>query len=383
MAIYPELTHETVRRLHVSRRDGDKAEARVYSLLHDRFHFSAEWAVLWSVPVPGGAQGREIDFIVAHQNLGMALIEVKSPALVPRERGWVHVRSDSEPSYGKEAPDRQLEQATSHLKQWLQRIRPDLRYLPRMVQIVVLPNTVHADLMKPATRNTLAIGTRLVLADKCVELFQRRKTYICVAEDLEILPDVVRHILEEAQGGHGKCHVEETLFREVIPQLAHQAGARAIIVGVPIKRIIAAVAAAAVAAVLGLWVFRGAALVVPPQAVTEPSKIAAPLPPTPLPPAPAETGPPATERKAEPAGPPHTKHGKKDRRHQAAPAPALQSRPASMSSSMPAQPEPMAVFDANGRECTERRFPGSIGGETVQLVEKMCRINGQMVRVTD
>lgn len=345
--IYPDRSHPAVNRLLSSSRSGDQAEAAVYRALEARLGHEEGWAVLWSVPVPGGAQGREIDFIVAHRSLGAAFIEVKAPPLVPSGHKWVSPVDGT--AYGRDAPDYQLQQATNEFKNWLKNCATSGTPLPRIARFVALMGTKEDELK--ANSSALNVGCRLPSPARVTDVYQKKQAYLCCGDVIDLLPDMIVQALSDEMKNNDKSRVEESFFGMVVPQLAAQAGMRTIENDNPVSHPLDAPVVVTVArrrrtpwrlalalAVVALFLSWQAV-----HSLSSPSKI------------------PLVPKKA--VAVPEQKVAK--------PSPDKAATPS------------VRATDEKGRECVERRFPGTIDGMPVQLTEKLCKIDGVFRRVTD
>lgn len=368
--IYPPPDRAEIRDLFNSPRSGDRAEADVYQALARMAAQDPEWRVLWSVAVPGGAHGREIDFLAAHPTLGVVLFEVKSiPYLPPGSPGsqWTTVTGGAT---GREAPDRQLAAQASALKSWL-RNTMGFRVLPRILQVLVLAGTSTADLK--AAGGSVTTGAIIpgygTVSDIVVD--QIKHAYLVPREAVDSLLPLAGYLLTDQAtrpghlgiGGCVRSIVEQDFCSRVIPMLIPQAGCRApaerigamalepVIQPKPKSKVAFIVAAALVALGAALWWEK---------------KLSAPAMNPPVPavgkPQPAPKQPAAEKPRPNPTTPPTS------------PKPVA---------TKPAQaPEGARIADPSGagRECYRQEFPGIIEGEQVKLTRTLCRdSSGRMV----
>lgn len=297
--------------------------------------------------MPGGAQGREIDFMVVHRSLGAAFIEVKAPPLVPRGHKWVSPTDGA--AYDRDAPEYQLLQATNEFKNWLKNCSPRGTPLPRIARFVALMGTKEDELK--ANSNSLNVGCCLPPPARVAHVYQKKQAYLCCGDVIDLLPDMIVQALSDEMKNNDKSRVEESFFGMVVPQLAAQAGMRTIEndnpVGHPLDAsFVVAVARRGRAPWRLILVLASVALFLSWQAVhslSSPSK-------TPL-----------TPKKI--VAVPEQKVAKPSPDKTAAPS--------------------VRAIDEKGRECVERRFPGTIDGMPVQLTEKLCKIDGAFRRVGD
>jgi hypothetical protein len=226
MPIYPPPGHEDVIALFGSALAGDVAEAAVYRICRDWVEANPSWSVLWSVAVPGGAQGREIDFIAVHPRLGVAVFEVKAPPLIPTATGWKVATGSSRRRYRRERPERQVQAATNALKHWWQSVgkRPP----PRIAQFLVLLGTPAEALVRREAIGCLSPGCRIRLRRRGRDflLLQRRKAYVVPRDLVGALPAVVEGVLRDAVSARRDNGAERGFFELAVPWLVPQAGAR-------------------------------------------------------------------------------------------------------------------------------------------------------------
>lgn len=93
---------------------------------------------------PKTGKDREIDFLVLHPEMGILIIEVKGGRLVFRGEGWCRIHEGQEEPL-RESPGEQL-----HAQQYLlmNLLKSDVRFVPRITRILVLP---HMDVAEGAS----------------------------------------------------------------------------------------------------------------------------------------------------------------------------------------------------------------------------------------
>lgn len=407
-----------------SERFGDKAEARIYDLLEQAFGDRDAWEIGWSMP--SGLKRREIDFLVISKWNGAALVEAKSMPLVPvKQHGdWVwlcpsNLALADRPYPGKEPPHKQMRACMNAASKALTR-ESGVPFPPNLCQFLVLCGTDSA-LWKERGPD-LPKRPLTVKPDLVVEFHRFEDFIICLGDQLEYLPQLIMDELKvtfelshKSLNGDFKPGRSELALWDHRHQLLTFAGHRlshGMIGLVDRLKDFAAkhwrVAALMLLALclgggLSAWLLRPQPAAAPqtvqtpptlapvPPAVESPAPAIAVAPPAPPPPAtdaPAaaasvpEPGPtqspvpaPVPKKTAEPAKPkPHPVVK--------TPAPTQTSLPPVPVAAAPTtkdMPEP----DAQGRSCVMHYSPGVIDGETVQLKQKFCIVNGGLKAVFD